>query len=88
MGLLGFSGFGLDGLKGLAPQPGGLLGQYYDPEAANRALIKNMLMMGGLGMMSGGVQGAARGAGLAVMETPKQFRDMAMDAYSMDRQSK
>lgn len=82
-GLLGMGGIG-----GMTPQPGGLLGQYYDPDAARKATLKNMLIMGGLGLAGDGWQGAARGAGLAAMETPKQFRDMAMDAYSMDRQSK
>lgn len=82
-GLLGMGGIG-----GMMPQPGGLLGQYYDPDAARKATLKNMLIMGGLGLAGDGWQGAARGAGLAAMETPKQFRDMAMDAYSMDRQSK
>jgi hypothetical protein len=79
---------GMGGLNGLAPEPQGLLGQYYDQDAVRKATIKNMLMLGGLGLMGGGWEGAAKGAATAAISTPNQYRDMAMDAYTMDRQGK
>lgn len=76
---------GMGGLDGLAPEPQGLLGQYYDQDAVRKATIKNMLMLGGLGLMGGGWEGAAKGAATAAISTPNQYRDMAMDAFQMDQ---
>lgn len=76
---------GMGGLNGLAPEPQGLLGQYYDQDAVRKATIKNMLMLGGLGLMGGGWEGAAKGAATAAISTPNQYRDMAMDAFQMDQ---
>jgi hypothetical protein len=78
---------GMGGLDGLGPQPSGLLGQYYDPADVRKATIKNMLMLGGLGLMGGGWEGAAKGATAAAINTPNQYRDMAQDAWQMDRQA-
>ena len=76
---------GMGGLNGLAPEPQGLLGQYYDQDAVRKATIKNMLMLWGLGLMGGGWEGAAKGATAAAISTPNQYRDMAMDAFQMDQ---
>lgn len=76
---------GMGGLNGLAPEPQGLLGQYYDQDAVRKATIKNMLMLGGLGLMGGGWEGATKGATAAAISTPNQYRDMAMDAFQMDQ---
>lgn len=68
--------------------PPGILGQYYDPKEMRRQMIANMLMLGGVGMMGNSFQGAAQGVAQAAMDTPRQYRDMAKDAYEADMQAK
>ena len=88
MSLLGDGLFGMGGIGGLNPKPQGILGQYYDPDAARQATIKQMLILGGLGLMGGGWEGAAKGAALAAVNTPEQFRNAGLDAYQADMQAK